>query len=107
MKLKLNNITIPLPKEYDLNQRIELVNDILTNYKDELNYNLDVLRNKNKIDFNSLVEIRLDILGTYILQAYKVNDKSIMTRYKLKYRPLQETSFSQFSESLVEENGLY
>ena len=108
MILKLRDINIILPNEYTTEERMELVNEILAKYPTEFEYGEPTSESRfgQKQDVDMLVKIKLDILGTYILASeLEVNSKEIMSRYKEVKRPLQEMSFSQFNEDMVDMKG--
>lgn len=88
MKLKLNGAKdIKLPKELDCQQRLELSKKII----------LDNPRSFEITGYavtDNKVIIRLDILGTYILNSVKDIRETVLSRYKEKRRPHQEKAFS-------------
>lgn len=93
MKLILSDYDIfYLPPLETVEERIELVNKIIEEYP--LSFELSGFERADKKVF-----IRLDILGTYILNADKRNDKSIMTKYKMKARKFQEPVLSNLPEN--------
>lgn len=109
MLLKLRNgQRIDLPNEYSTDERMKLVNKILATFPDEFEYGepTNETRFGRKQDVDMLVKIKLDILGTYIIAGdIEINSKEIMSRYKEVKRPLQEMSFSQFNEDMVDIKG--
>lgn len=109
MVLKLRDgLNIDLPTEYTTEERMSLVNEILAKYPSEFEYGEPISETRfgQKQDVDMLVKIKLDILGTYILAGeMEVNSKEIMSRYKQVKRPLQEMSFSQFNEDMVDIKG--
>lgn len=111
MILKLSSgIKIDLPTEYNTEERVDLVNQILTDYPLEFVYNGDDMftaKFNSKVDNNKLVKIKLDILATYIIRAEEKYSKNILSRYKETKRPLQELPFSQFKEEVQDMKGWY
>lgn len=88
MKLKLcNNNNIILPLELDYCKRMEFAEDIIINYSESF----EVCGSPS---LDNTVKIRLDILGTYILNAVPDIRKTVMSRYKQNVRPFQERSIS-------------
>lgn len=108
MILKLREETIELPNNLSTEERLELVNNILAKYPSEFEYG-DMngeTRFGQKQDTDILAKIKLDILATYLISAeLELNSKEIMSRYKQVKRPLQEMSFSQFNEDMVDIKG--
>lgn len=88
MRLKLyNKEDIFLPLDLDYKERIELSQKIITENPDSFNVTgFDNTDNK--------VKVRLDILGTYILNAVPKIRETVMSRYKQNVRPHQERSVS-------------
>lgn len=109
MIIKLSEIEIELPNEFDLTQRKKLVNIILNRYPADFQYQEKMFDTKysQKIDTNKLAKIKLDILATYLIRHDAGYTKDVMSRYKEETRPLQERSFSQFDENLQDMMGWY
>lgn len=109
MVLKLRcGKNIELPNDFTTDERLKLVNEILAEYPHEFEYGEPTSETRfgMKQDVDMLVKIKLDILGTYIIAGdMEVNSKEIMSRYKVTKRPLQEMSFSQFNEDMVDMKG--
>lgn len=103
MRLKLySKEDIVLPLDLDYKERIELVEKIIIDNPESFEFSgYDKADNK--------VKVRLDILGTYILNAVPNIRETVMSRYKQNVRPYQERSISTLSdrqESYME-NRLY
>jgi hypothetical protein len=75
----------------------------------------EAIINDNPLDFTMTghavadhkVKIRLDILGTYILNSAENIRTDVMSRYKEKRRPFQERSVSTISDGfklIIEDN---
>ncbi|MGE6227619.1 hypothetical protein [Paenibacillus chitinolyticus] len=95
-----NETTVPVE------ERLELVNNILSKYPDEFNFMSKMIGTRCGIrqDNNKMVKLKLDILSTYLVRCEKYT-KEIMSRYKEIARPLQEKSFSQFNPDMVDLKG--
>lgn len=93
MKLKLcNQEVIILPLDLDYIERISLANKIIVEHPESF-----VTTGSATLD--SRVKVRLDILGTYILNAVPNIRENVMSRYKQNVRPYQERSISTISKS--------
>jgi len=92
MRLKLHECTVDLPSGLSVEERNNFVKNILEEYPGNFITTGD-------LGIDKLPNIRLDILATYILQGVKDirKDKTIMSRYKEKRRPFQETVISNLS----------
>lgn len=118
MKLKLSNITINLPQEHSIEDRFNLVSEILEKYYSEFVTDEPMFEKKygSRVDLHRHVKVKLDTLATYMLNSDKDSrkDKTVMSRYKVKNRPLQEMPFSQFKteenfngEHFLDVNGIF
>lgn len=109
MVLRLTREVIELPTDYTVEQRKCLVEKILSDYPEEFSYGDKMFDTKygKRVDVNNLAKIKLDILATYLINGTLNKDKEIMTRYKEAKRPLQEVSFSQFTEKVPDMCGWY
>lgn len=83
MIVRLWDGEIELPNSLTLDERIEYVNDILKRYPNNFEYG-------NNEDTNHVIEIRLDILGSYIIKASATKKKIVMSGYKVKNRTYQD-----------------
>lgn len=96
MYIKIYNNKIKLPKEYNYEERLKLVNELLEEYPEEFEYKekmFDIKYGK-KIDTNMYVMKRLEVLGTYLIKCDADYKDTIMSTYKEKARPKQEVPFS-------------
>lgn len=90
-----------------VNERLKLVEHVLAKHPEEFKYADRMFESRfgTRQDNNKLVKIKLDILGTYLIRSDKKYNDNVMTRYKEEKRPMQEMSFSQFSDDVVDING--
>lgn len=87
MRLLLHDSTLQLDNALPVEERMILAQNII---------------DENPLDFEMTghsvadhkVKIRLDVLGTYILNSVKDIRTDVMSRYKEKNRPYQEISIS-------------
>jgi hypothetical protein len=103
-----NGYFVKLPSEYTLEERLELVNEIIASSPSDFSYYSKMFDIKCGVrqDNNRLVKLRLDILGTYLIRSDENYTDDVMSRYKEVNRPLQERAFSQFSEDVQDLNGM-
>lgn len=90
LKLKLRTIEINLPNDYDSEQREELVKGIMDKYPDDFKYTYF-----SKMD--RLIEKRLEILATYLLNGMSDIRNNVMSKYKENNRVVQEKSTDKLS----------
>lgn len=95
MKLKLYKDEIILPSDLDVDERMILAEQIINENPESFNIN-------GHDRHDRLVMVRLDILGTYILNAVKDIRDDVLSRYKIKRRPYQERPISN-----IHGNGYY
>ena len=79
MKLKLPDIEIDLPSDLLLVERQALVDKILNDYSEYFKYG-------KSEEWNRVVEVRLDVLGTYLLNTIANIRTVVNSQYKDKYR---------------------
>lgn len=92
MLLLSRGVKITLPKYETIEERIKFAGDIILEHPDLFEF-IDIPEQ------DRLVSIRLDVLGTYILQADNEKEKDILTRYKTKARAKTEIPFSNHRNS--------
>jgi len=97
MKLKLHDREIKLYSELSVGNRMALANSLINDNP------LDFTMTSHSVaDFK--VKIRLDTLGTYILNAVDDVRTDVMSRYKEKRRPFQERSIGTFTSPQVRDS---
>lgn len=95
MKLVINDdIKVDLPTEYEYEERLSLVMEILDKYHLYFNYNEKMFDMKcgNRTDINSTVKYRLSALATYLITAEEdcYSSKDVMSDKKIKSRKKSE-----------------
>ena len=95
MRLIINDdIKLQLPIEYDYEQRLSLVNNILEKYKEYLTYDERMFDQKcgTKKDINALVKYRLSALATYLITSEEdcYSSKDVMSDRKADLRRKSE-----------------
>lgn len=91
MRLKLyGKDDVKLPLDLNTEDRMALSDKIIKENPESFE-----LTGHSKADFK--VKVRLDILGTYILNSVPNIREDVMSRYKQNVRPYQEKSISNFN----------
>lgn len=90
-----HDVEIELPSELELQERIKLCEEIIDKYPDQFRYVLP----KNSRDaniFGGQVSMRLEIMGSYILDAApKDKEYPVLTEYKEKRIKTNEISMTE------------
>lgn len=86
---------IELPSELELQERIKLCEEIIEKYPDQFRYVLPK-NNKDANIFGNQVSMRLEIMGSYILDAApKDKEYPVLTEYKEKRIKTNEISMTE------------
>lgn len=100
MYLKIDsNITVDLPEHLDIDERKELCNDIIEQYRDYLTYRLPTTANDKS---GENVQKRLSVLASYLYKCVKdTRSDNVLTEYKERRDRIKEVKFSTVGDTCV------